>query len=129
MYPELLLWTEKIQTSLSKPFLLNNYDTLYKNTSKNIIVLRFSESMKKVDNFDIVLHFGQWDKEVVNINKANVLKWDKEGKSLSFELELPQKEVYYLLLNWWGVKNPVISNKGVTLQATNGLIVKGGSSK
>ncbi len=126
LYPELLEWTKEIQPGLSKPLLLNDSDTLYVSPSKNAIELQFSEPMKKVDSFDLVLHFSQWDKEVVNVSG---IKWDEDGRSVSFELELPQKEEYYLLLNWWGVQKPLMSQKGIMLRATSGFLIKGNSAQ
>jgi len=124
LYPEMLKWTKEVQTTLSKPLLLNDSDIINISPSKNLIELQFSEPMEKVNNFDLVLKFSQWDEKVINVNKLNNLSWDNNGTSLSFNLELPQKEAYYLLLNWWGVKNPLISKKGITLQATSGFFIK-----
>ncbi len=124
LYPELLEWTKSVQTTLSKPQLLNDSDTLWIDLKKKLVRLDFSEPMDQAESFDIVLKYGQWDNEVINIGAINNLNWDKSGKSLTFELEFPQKEEYYLLLNWWGVKEPLKSKKGVMIQATSGLTIK-----
>jgi len=129
LYPEILDWTQKIQSTLSKPLLLNDSDTLQVQAQNNLIKLEFSEPMKKVKKFDIVLQFSQWETKVVKIGYTNKLDWDAEGKLLSFEIKLPQKDEYYLLLNWWGVESPLISKKGIMLKATSGLIVKGNSAQ
>ena len=129
LYPEVLEWTDKIQPTLSKPLLLNDSDTLRIGPKKSIIRLQFSEPMEKAKNFDLVLQFSQWEKDVLKIGSNNNLIWDESGKALSFEIELPEKDDYYLLLNWWGVENPLVSKKGIMLQATSGLIIQGNSAQ
>lgn len=129
LYPEILEWTQEIQSNLSKPILLNDSDTLRVSASKNLIELKFSEPMKEVQSFDLVLQFSQWDKEVVEIGKNNNLKWNDKGDSLSFEMDLPEKAGYYVLFNWWGVEKPLWSKKGVLLQASSGFIVKGNAAQ
>lgn len=124
IYPELLEWAEKVQYTLTKPLLLNDSDTLWIVSNPSLIELEFSEPMAETENFDIVLQFDQWDKQVVEIGKKNNIKWEDDGKKLSFETDLPKKDEYYLLFNWWGVEKPVKSKKGITLKATSGLIIK-----
>ncbi len=125
LYPEILNWTNEIQHSLTKPLLLNDSDTITVSTDKNIINLSFSEPMVEAPAFDLVLQFGQWENEVVEINKKNNLTWTGNGTKLSFQVVLPPKKEYYLLLNWWGVAKPLTSKKGVDLMAKSGLLVKG----
>ena len=120
----MLQWTNEVQSQLSKPTLKNSGETLLVSPEKNIVSLQFSEPMQQVENFDLILKFSQWDSESININASNKLKWEKNGQSLSFEIKLPEKERYFLMLNWWGVEKPLISKKGITLQATSGFIVK-----
>ena len=127
LFPEMLEWTQEIQAEISKPKLINSNDTLKVTSPTNTIELKFTEQMEKVDQFEIVLQFGQWNKETVRIGKNNNLKWSDNGDSLTFEVQLPNKEQYYLLLNWWAVEHPLKSKKGVTLQATSGFIMMGSS--
>ena len=129
LYPEMLAWAHDIQSQLSKPKMTNYGDTLRVSSEKNTISLQFSEPMEKVMTFDLVLQSSQWDRETININHSNNLTWDENGESLSFEMKLPEKEQYYLLLNWWGVQNPLTSKKGITLQATSGFVVRGNSAQ
>ncbi len=122
LYPEILEWTNDIQSQLSKPRLTNSGDTVHVSAEKNMITLNFSEPMEKVKKFDIVLHYSQWESETVSISHLNNLIWEDDAQSLTFEMELPKKEKYYLLLNWWGVKNPLLSKKGITLKARSGFL-------
>lgn len=129
LYTEILEWTNEIQPTLSKPLLLNDSDTIQISNERQLIELRFSEPMKKVQNFDFVFQYSQWDSEAIRVGEENSLKWDKEGMLLTFEVKLPDKPEYYLLLNWWGVEKPLISEKGILLQATSGFIIKGNSAQ
>lgn len=124
LYPAILSWASEIQNTLSKPKLLNDSDTIRINDSKTYIQLRFSEPMVEAGEFDIVLQFGQWDKKVITIDKNYNLAWDGNGTKATFDIELPHKDEYYLLLNWWGVAKPLTSKKRVYLLANSGFIVK-----
>lgn len=125
LYPEMLKWTKEIEPTLSQPSLVLDSDTLFISTVANKIQIQFSEPMKKVENVDMVLYYSQWEKEVVNVYH---LKWNESGKSVSFEIDLPQKEAYYLLFNWWGVQRPFVSEKGIMLKASSGFLIKGSAA-
>ena len=73
-------------------------------------------------------YFDQWNSDVVSINENNKVIWSEDGTNLNFQLLLPKKDEYYILFNWWGVANPIISEKNVLLKAANGFIVKGNSA-
>lgn len=129
IFPEILEWTNKVQSELSKPLLLNDSDTIQVSDINQLIELRFSEPMKEIPSFDLVFQYSQWESETVEIGEANKLKWNEDGKSLTFETKLPNKPAYYLLLNWWGVKKPLKSKRGILLQATSGFVIKGNSTE
>ncbi len=124
LYPELLSWTKEIQSELTKPKLLNNEDTLILDSKPSLVKLQFSEPMQPAQEFEIVLQFGSWDREIIKITNDNKLNWQKDGMGVSFEIELPSRNEYYLLLNWWDLSKPLKSKKGVLLTAASGLIVK-----
>ncbi len=128
LYPVILEWANKVQSELSKPILVSDSDTIQISGNKQTIELRFSEPMEKVTDFDVVFQYSQWDSETIQIGKESNLIWDKNGESLKFEIELPDRSEYYLLLNWWGVGNPLISQKGVLLEAASGFIIRGNST-
>jgi len=128
IYPKILEWTRNVQEHLTKPVIINKTDTLIVNSETNKITVNFSETMKKSIEFDVILYFDQWNSETKRINETNNLIWKEDGKSLSFNLSLPNKNEYYLLFNWWGVSEPIMSEKNTLLKAGNGFVVKGNSA-
>jgi len=128
IYPKILEWTRNVQEHLTKPVIINKTDTLIVNSETNKITVNFSETMKKSIEFDVILYFDQWNSETKRINETNNLIWKDDGKSLSFNLSLPNKNEYYLLFNWWGVSEPIMSEKNTLLKAGNGFVVKGNSA-
>lgn len=122
LYPEILEWANRVQLKLTKPTLLNDSDKVILDPNGQKIHLFFSEPMFKSERIDVVLQFGQWDKEVLKLN-VNDMEWSKNGKKLSFSLHPVGKSSYTLFLNWWGVEKPVISEKGILLKASSGLYI------
>jgi hypothetical protein len=86
---------------------------------KTKIRLEFSEPMQKVSYLNAKLQDGKSYAEVINLSKEqNNLNWSNDGRSVSFELNIsPTRSLYYLQFNWWGMKNPLISQKGVLLES------------
>ncbi|MCC7245679.1 MAG: DUF4932 domain-containing protein [Saprospiraceae bacterium] len=124
LYPKMLEWMQSVQTTLSKPRLLNDGDSLKIQADRNVIQLNFSEAMQEAAMFDAVLEFDQWTKKTIQIGPANNLKWSNNGTQATFDLTLPQQQEYYLVFNWWGVTQPLISKKGVHLSPYCGFLVK-----
>ena len=128
LYPTLLNWTQKTQNKLTKPIIINEIDTIIVDPNYNTIKVSFSEPMIKKNTFDIVLYFDQWNSDVVTINENNKVRWNEDGTNLDFQLLLPNRIEYKILFNWWGVSNPIFSEKNILLEAANGFIVKGNSA-
>ena len=125
LYPEMMEWTKETQSQLSKPILLNDSDTLQIKGVKQEIKLLFSESMRQLSSFDIVFQYSQWDRETVRIGEEHNVAWADDGTSVTFDILLPSKSDYYLLLNWWGVSESLTSEKGIQLKALSGFVVEG----
>jgi hypothetical protein len=123
LYPALLEWTKNKQIALSKPHLLNDSDTLSLSGKKGLIQLQFSEPMEKIATFEALFQFGPWDRKTIAITEKQQLLWQEDGKALSFELDFPEKEPFYLLFNWWGSEKPLKSQKGILLEASSGFVI------
>lgn len=120
LYPKMLEWTAKIQKKLSKPRIIAPKDSISINFSKKTrITISFSESMKKMDTISMILLDGKNLKQFINLNYTNnKLNWTEDGKSIEFEISLPEnRKTYYLQFNWWGIKHPLISKKGILIKS------------
>jgi hypothetical protein len=127
LYPEILNWSESIQNSLSKPEIHFPKDSIEIEFShKTKIKLEFSEPMEKSSLLDTKFQDGKNYAEIITLTKEkNNLKWDSDGKSVSFELNIPStRDMYYLQFNWWGMKNALISQKGVLLESGKYFMLK-----
>ncbi|MDI9312870.1 MAG: DUF4932 domain-containing protein [Limnohabitans sp.] len=120
LYPKLLKWTYDIQKTLTKPTLIYPTDSLILKFEKHSqIKLKFSEKMQNVSEFNILLQDPNEHKDTLTINKTNNIKWSPDRKELTFDIALPENsKVMYLIFNWWGTKNPLISANGVILKTS-----------
>ncbi len=120
LYPKMLEWTAKIQEDLSKPKIISPKDSLSARFSeKTRIAISFSEPMKKTDTITTILQDGKNFREFIDLSRTeNNLSWAENGKSVEFEMNLPNnREAYYLQFNWWGTRYPLMSKKGVLVKS------------
>ena len=120
LYPKMLDWTSEIQNDLSKPKIISPRDSTYiKFSDRSKIVISFSEPMKETDTITTILQDGNNLREFIDINSIeNNLKWTDNGKTVEFEISLPNdRDTYYLQFNWWGARNPLISEKGILIKS------------
>jgi hypothetical protein len=75
--------------------------------------------MKKTDAITTILQDGKNLRQFIDLNGTeNNLKWTEDGKTVHFEISLPNDRIaYYLQFNWWGTTNPLISKKGVLINS------------
>lgn len=119
LYPKILKWTSEIQEDLTKPIIILPKDSLAVNFSnKTKISILFSEPMIKSKQLNAILQDENKTRESIQISmQKNNLRCSKEGMEVEFELNLDKKQKqYYLQFNWWGVKDAVISKKGILLK-------------
>jgi len=122
LYPKLLKWTSDSKNNLSKPKLLLHKDSIsVKFSSNSKINISFSEPMKKVNNFTILLQNEKNKTDVKEITSIdNGLKWTENGEQVEFNLDLPENsKSYYVIFNWWRTKNPIYSKKDILLKNTS----------
>lgn len=120
LYPKMLEWTAEIQKDLSKPKIISPNDSTYIEFSeKTKIAISFSEPMNKTDTITTILQDGKNLRQFINLNDTeNNLKWTENGKTVEFEISLPNdRNAYYLQFNWWGTTYPLISKKGVLIKS------------
>ena len=120
LYPKMLEWTSEIQKDLSKPKIISPKDSTYIGFSeKTKIAISFSEPMKKPDTITTILQDGKNLRQFIDLNGTeNNLKWTEDGKTVQFEISLPNDQIaYYLQFNWWGTTYPLISKKGVLIKS------------
>lgn len=119
LYPKMLEWTAEIQKDLSKPQITEPKDSVaIRFSEKTKMVISFSEPMRKTDTITTIFQDGMNSRTFMNLNHTNNnLSWTENGKSVSFEMNLPKdREAYYLQFNWWGTKHPLISEKGILVK-------------
>ena len=75
--------------------------------------------MKIVPRLDVKLQDGKNFAEIITLTKEHHnLTWENDGKLISFELDIsPNRNTYYIQFNWWGMKNPIISQKGILVES------------
>jgi len=120
LYPKVLEWTSEIQKDLSKPKIISPKDSTYIGFSeKTKIAISFSEPMKKTDTITTILQDGKNLRQFIDLNSTeNNLKWTQNGKTVEFEISLPNnRNAYYLQFNWWGTKYPLLSKKGILIKS------------
>ncbi len=120
LYPKMLEWTSEIQKGFSKPRIISPKDSITTNFSdKTKIAISFSEPMKKTDTISTILQDGKNLRKFIHLNNTeNNLNWTENGKTVEFEISLPNnRNAYYLQFNWWGTRNPLISKKGVLIKS------------
>lgn len=123
LYPEILAWSEEVQTHLSKPNLINVPDSVVVTGSRAAFILEFSEPMQPVNEFSLLVETDQGPLDTLLISAQHKLHWKNAGQQLSFELDLPSPSKFYLTLNWWGTRLPLYSTKGILLKSNHYLTV------
>ncbi|UZR96802.1 DUF4932 domain-containing protein [Chondrinema litorale] len=122
LYSKMLKWSSEIQKDLSKPKIISPKDSTSINFSeKTKIAISFSEPIKKNDTITMILSDGKNLRKVIDLNGTdNKLKWTENGKTVEFEINLPNnRNAYYLQFNWWGTIHPLISEKGVLIKSAS----------
>lgn len=118
VYPKILDWCHQIQENLSVPKMLLKQDTTYAFDPSKPLKLPFSEPMKK--DFDTVDLYVSKMKNGEQVNEGIMLKlkpsdvtWEKNV--MGVEKKIPYSE-FFILFNWWGLPNAMLSEKGVMLK-------------
>jgi hypothetical protein len=118
LYPQMLNWCEKVQSSLSQPLLTMKEDSAYKYIPGKPIKIIFSEPMKK-DFEKMSIYIGKLNDgknakegELLTLNSKDV-KWEGNTMLLSRDIKYPE---FYILFNWWGLPYPVLSEKEIMLK-------------
>ncbi len=120
LYPKMLEWTSETQKDLSKPRIISPKDSTSTNFSeKTKIAISFSEPMKKNDTITTIFQDGKNLRKLIHLNNIeNNLNWTENGRTVEFEISLPDnRNAYYLQFNWWGTRHPLISEKGILVKS------------
>ena len=119
LYPDLLQWIDEVQPELTKP----RIDTTQALSSdldpgKTIVRISFTEPMRQHDTISTIFQDGRNTKVYIELTHTDHnLSWTDNGKTLQFEIDLPEQwEAYYFQFNWWGLSHPLISEKGVLVK-------------
>lgn len=129
LYPKLLAWATKNQ-SKNKEFklLLPKSDSTYLLAKNGETTLNFSTRLKR--NFEkisctvIKSNKGKATKErsVITITRKDIVKWNPDN-SVILKLKVPYDE-FALVLNWWGCRYPVLSDRGIMLASQSYIFLK-----
>jgi hypothetical protein len=125
LYPQLLEWCKSFENKISQPVLMNvNKESFVKADISNL-QLEFSEPMDTTKIFKALIYEfkdrQQTGKQaLVEIKKIG---WSKDGERLNCKVETAFEQ-FALILNWWGIDKPVLSNNGVLLQPNSYLLLK-----
>ena len=129
IYPKLLDWTAKNQSkNQALKLVLPKSDSLYALPNSSQLVLNFSTGLKR--NFGEIscivmkLNNGRATKErnVITITSKDIIKWNSDS-SVVLQLKVPHDE-FALILNWWGCRYPVLSNRDIMLAPQSYVLLK-----
>jgi hypothetical protein len=128
LYPPMLDWCEKVQSTFSQSAIEMKEDSAYKYIPHKPVKIIFSEPMKK--DFDkISVYIGRLkdrknarEGEFLTLNPKDV-KWEGNTMLLAHDIKYPE---FYISFNWWELPHPVLSEKGIMLkpQSSVWMIVK-----
>jgi hypothetical protein len=129
LYPKLLAWATKNQFK-NKEFklLLPKSDSTYLLVKNGETVLNFSTRLKrnfeKISCIAMKSNKGKATKErsVITITGKDIVKWNPDN-SVILKLKVPYDE-FALVLNWWGCRYPVLSDRGIMLASQSYIFLK-----
>lgn len=129
IYPKLLDWTAKNQSkNQAFELVLPKADSLYTLPNSSEVTLNFSTGLKrnfgKISCIVMMLNNGRATKErsVITITPKDIIKWNSDS-SIVLQLKVPHDE-FALILNWWGCKYPVLSNRDIMLAPQSYILLK-----
>jgi len=129
LYPKLLAWTAKNQSKNKKlELVLPKADSLYVLPNNEEVTLNFSTGLKrnfgKISCIVMKLENGRATKErnVITITPKDIVKWNSDS-SIVLQLKIPHDQ-FALILNWWGCKYPVLSNRDIMLAPQSYILLK-----
>jgi len=134
LYPRLLAWMAKNQSENKElKLLLPKADSMYLLLKNGEVALNFSTGLKrKFDKISCIimkLNNGKSTKErsVITITPKDIVKW-KADNSVILKLKVPHDE-FALILNWWGCKYPVLSDRDIMLAPRSYILFKNGAGE
>jgi hypothetical protein len=129
LYPKLLAWTAKNQSkNKTLELVLPKADSIYVLPNNGEVTLNFSTTLKrnfsKISCIVMKLNNGRATKErnVITITPKDIVKWNSDS-SIVLQPKIPHDE-FALILNWWGCKYPVLSNRDIMLSPQSYILLK-----
>lgn len=129
LYPKLLAWIAKHQSKNEElKLLLPKADSMYLLPNNGEITLNFSTGFKrKFDRISCIvmkLNNGKGTRErnIIVITPKDIIKWNSDS-SIVLQLRVLHDE-FALILNWWGCKYPVLSDRGIMLAPQSYILLK-----
>ncbi|USL95989.1 DUF4932 domain-containing protein [Riemerella anatipestifer] len=121
----LLKWTKEVGKTITLPTFLNTDKKNFVKTNLNNITIEFSEPMKMKSSIGAEIREYKDGKETGNKEFINIenLKWLNNGKKMNFKIDTKFKE-FILVFNWWGIDNPLVSQKGIFLEPLSYIMLK-----
>ncbi len=129
LYPKMLNWAAKNQPQNKElTLLLPKADSLYILPDTGEVTLNFSTELKrefdKISCIVMKLKDGKATKEksILTITPKDILQWNGDT-AVVIKLQVLYDE-FALILNWWGCKYPVLSNRGIMLAPQSYILLK-----
>lgn len=129
LYPRLLAWTAANQEENKElTLLLPKADSLYLLPKNGEITLNFSTGLKrefdKISCIVMKLANGKATRErrIIEITPKDILKWNNDS-SIVLKPDVPYDE-FALVLNWWGCRYPVLSDRNIMLACQSYILLK-----
>jgi hypothetical protein len=125
VYPPLLDWCKLTEDKLLIPA-ITNYEYERKSESgKMNIQLCFSESMKQVDVFEVIISKTQNESEGDNNSKVVIKNalWTDNGKKISFDAPIKFND-FVILFNSLNIYKPLVSQNNIFLQLNSNVLVE-----
>lgn len=119
LYPEMLEWVGRIQSSLSQPALVPMAESVTVPCGvPTTLSLEFSEPMEMADSFTVIIQDGRTRLDTLLLTRAaHNLDWSSDGLSVAFQSAIPAVDDPHLVFNWWGSPVPLRSQTGILLES------------
>lgn len=112
-----LNWCRRVQKALSLPTMLSNSKEQFSDTVEAKIVLKFSEPIQQRSDSVSFIVSPTTDKKIIGEKEIYTIPASSILWHLDYiEIPIPTKSSEFAItINWWGVKFPIISAKGVMI--------------
>jgi hypothetical protein len=125
IYEPLLKWTKEIENSVTLPTLVGADREHFVKMAADTVTIHFSEPMNTALPFGAITMEVQEDEQTDNNEFVEITDahWTNDGKTVQFKINT-KFEKFALLLSWWGIEKPLVSENGIFLEAGSYILIE-----